>query len=174
MDLKEFDIEIFSLGYGSHSYQYSIENSFWSHFDYGLISKSTAKVNLTLEKSETLVKVDLQIKGILQLVCDRSLEEFDHPFEVEKALVFKYGIEEGELGADIYIINPSTSVINISQHLYEFIGLQVPIKKLHPRFQEAIDREQDEMVYRDKEGSDGVLRSTDPRWESLKKLRYDN
>jgi len=174
MDIKEFDIEIFSLNFGSHSYEFSIDDSFWSHFDHGLISKGQAHTALALEKSETLIKMDLEIEGTLQLVCDRSLEDYDHPFKTAKTLLFKFGVEEGELGEDIYVINPNTSVINISQHLYEFIALEVPLKKLHPKFRATNDPDQDEIVYRDDEGKEQIPDSYDPRWESLKKLKHKN
>ena len=174
MDIREFDIEIFSLKNGTHSYEFSIDSGFWSHFDYGLISRGTGQADVTLEKSETLIKMELMITGILRLVCDRSLEEFDYSFKTEKTMVFKYGNQEEELGEDVYTINPNTSVINIGQHLYEFIGLEVPLKKLHPRFQQEKDHEQDEIVYRDEERQEQVPYSYDPRWESLRKLKHDN
>jgi len=60
--------------------------------------------------------------------------------------------------------------------MYEFIGVEIPIKKLHPRFQEE-ENEDDEtngkLIYTSStdttsgEDDDQI----DPRWEQLKKLK---
>jgi len=44
----------------------------------------------------------------------------------------------------VMIILNNTQTINIADLLFEFIGLQVPMKKLHPRFQEEEEEEDDD------------------------------
>ena len=63
--------------------------------------------------------------------------------------------------------------INIGEFIYEFITLAVPLKKLHPRFEDELEEDDEpEMIYtsQDEEETDDS-QETDPRWEALKKLK---
>jgi len=66
-----------------------------------------------------------------------------------------------------------TPSINIGDFIYEFITLAVPLKKLHPRYEEAFDEDDEpEMIYTSQEESDEEeSQESDPRWEALKKLK---
>jgi uncharacterized protein len=67
-------------------------------------------------------------------------------------------------------------VLELGQYLYEFIALAVPMKRLHPKFQqedEGLDEhENGKIVYTsedpNQEKKDDEI---DPRWNILKKLK---
>jgi uncharacterized metal-binding protein YceD (DUF177 family) len=80
-------------------------------------------------------------------------------------------------------IVPETQYINVAQHLYDYIGLAIPMKKLHPRFVEEDQEREDDpeaeglLIYstgsegeedEDDDDEDGPL---DPRFAALKKLK---
>ncbi|WP_192825281.1 hypothetical protein [Rufibacter sp. LB8] len=63
----------------------------------------------------------------------------------------RYGPEDLELDVNVLQIVPETQYINVAQHLYDYIGLALPMKKLHPRFveedqQREIDPEADGLL----------------------------
>ena len=136
-----------------------------------------------LHKSEVVSQFDFHIKGPVRLICDRSLEEFEHPLEVEQTLLVRYGQEDLELDVNVLQIVPETQYINIAQHLYDYIGLAVPMKKLAPRFiEEDKEREDDPeaeglLIYStgsegdDNEDDDDEDGPIDPRFAALKKLK---
>jgi uncharacterized metal-binding protein YceD (DUF177 family) len=92
----------------------------------------------------------------------------------------KFGPENKELDEDLWEITPETQQINVAQHLYDFIALSLPMKKLHPRFLEELDEEDDSdiLIYSsrqaaqeeggDEDGDDDE--DIDPRWDALKNL----
>jgi len=47
---------------------------------------------------------------------------------------FRLGHENKELITELYTLEHKTATINIAQHIYDFVSLEVPMKKLHPRF----------------------------------------
>ena len=115
-----------------------------------------------------MITLNLKIEGSIELTCDRSLELFDHPIHITKEIIFKYGDEEKELSEDVFVILKSEQEINITSFLYELIMLEVPMKRLHPKFQDESD--EDEMVY-ESNNDNSQEDAVDPRWEALKKLK---
>ncbi|OJJ21514.1 ribosomal protein L32p [marine bacterium AO1-C] len=172
------------MALGKHRYEFSSRSDFFTAFPNSLVQKGEFKVLLDLEKSETLLKLDFHIQGNLELECDRSLELFDFPFEVEKTLILKFGEYNEALSDEMEMIHRDTQTINIAQYVYEFIGLAIPMKKLHPRFQQSVlegleidDEDEDDnstFVY-SSESSDSTEQTDeeniDPRWQKLKNLK---
>lgn len=181
-EIATYDIELYKMALGEHRYEFSSRSDFFTAFPNSLVQKGEFKVLLDLEKSETLLKLDFHIQGKLELECDRSLELFDFPFEVDKTLILKLGDYNEPLSDEMEVIHRDTQTINIAQYVYEFIGLAIPMKKLHPRFQQDAlegleDEEEDDnstFVY-SSESSDGTEQpdeeNIDPRWQKLKNLK---
>lgn len=181
-EIANYNIELFKMALGKHRYEFSSRSDFFTAFPNSLVQKGEFSVLLDLEKSETLLKLDFQVQGQLELECDRSLELFDFPFELEKSLILKFGDHSEALTDEIEIINRDKQTINIAQYVYEFIGLAVPMKKLHPKFQQEEglediedDEENSTFVYSSK-SSDSTEQANeeeevDPRWQALKNLK---
>jgi len=174
--LRAFDIDIYKLSDKTHQYQFAVDADFFEHFEHSLIDKGSLQVTVTLDKQPRLIKVDFEITGTVTLVCDRSLEEFEHPLHIQEVMLYQYGEEEKELTDEIVIITRNTQKINVAQHIYEFIGLAVPMKKIHPKFrtdEDDLPFTKGSVVFsttKDTEQQDKP-EETDPRWEALKKFR---
>ena len=100
------------------------------------VEKGNFIANLRLVKSEVMVKIDFDIKGTLNLLCDRSLDEFEQPFEVQSLHVFKYGTSPEDYSDEITVISNGLQSVDMAPLLYELIALQIPMKKLHPRYKD--------------------------------------
>ncbi|MBX9852498.1 MAG: DUF177 domain-containing protein [Cytophagaceae bacterium] len=180
---RQFDLDILKLRNGIHHYGFDIEDSFFEEFKDSFIEKGRLKVKLSLNKSETLIQAEFEIQGRVELTCDRSLEKFDYSVDVTNHLIFKYGNEFSELTEEIITIPRDLPTLNVAQYIYEFIGLAVPMKKLHPRFQNEQGEETEEeaiLVYTTKKEGDEEDEETentdekevkDPRWEILNNLK---
>jgi uncharacterized metal-binding protein YceD (DUF177 family) len=114
------------------------------------------------------------------LTCDRSLELFDYQINSDKKLIFKYSEVEGEISDEIIGVSKEVVKINIAQYLYEFIGIEIPMKKIHPKFQQQNQEEDDsetELIYttsKNEETENTIEEPIDPRWLALEKLKSKN
>ena len=178
-DLKNFDIEISTLKLKRYEYQYDIDPSFFSFFERSLVQKGNFKVKLDLDKSETMIQLRFHIKGVAELACDRTSELFDYPIDVTHKLILKFGEEDQELSDEIEIISRGAQHINVAQYIYEYIGLAIPMKKIHPKLvtEQYEENEEGILVYRsagaesdDSHGDDDNDEPVDPRWQILKNL----
>jgi len=165
--MERYRINILGLSLTIHQFQCEIGNEFFSKYGTGLVSEGNFKVAVTLDKHETFLEVTFSIQGTVKLTCDRSLDVFDHPILVHSKIIFKYGDEDKEISEDVVMIHRGTETLELGQYIYEFIALAIPMKKLHPRFQDESDPE-DKLVYTSE--TDKKDEEIDPRWEKLKKL----
>eukprot|EP00657_Telonema_sp_P-1_P011958 TRINITY_DN784_c0_g1_i1.p1 TRINITY_DN784_c0_g1~~TRINITY_DN784_c0_g1_i1.p1 ORF type:complete len:181 (-),score=14.95 TRINITY_DN784_c0_g1_i1:5-547(-) len=104
-----------------------------------MISKGKLTANISLNKSETMIQTVFRIKGSIELECDRSLDLFNFPIDLERPFIYKLGNEHEELSDEVVVIPRDTQQLNVASIMFEFIGLEIPMKKLHPRFQEEDD-----------------------------------
>jgi uncharacterized protein len=168
-----FSVNIVGLSLSKHSFEFELGKVFFQQYQSELVSEGTLKAIVELDKHETFIEAVFEIKGTVRLTCDRSLEEFDFPIATRAKLVYKYGDENKEISEEVVMIHRDSASLDLGQPMYEYITLAVPMKKLHPRFQEEEDdSEEGKLVYTSSDDSkdndeDG---SVDPRWEILKKL----
>ncbi len=175
-ELTKYDIDIYGLPQKQHVYAFESGDAFFEEMQQEIISHGHFRTDLILDKSATLIQLNFHIAGSAELTCDRTLELFDEPFDIERRLILKLGDRDEELGSDIEVINRTTQRINVAQYIYEFIVLSLPVKKLHPSQRGEEGQEFETLVYSSPAGSTGKAaegEETDPRWEQLKKLKKE-
>ena len=130
-----FSVNIVSLSQKAHEFKYTIGKAFFDEFGKDLLEEGQFEATVVLDKHDTFIEGSFLIQGVARLVCDRSLESFDHPIKSRHKLLFKFGEQDGEVADDIEIISRDKQTLNIGQYLYEFIGLALPMKRIHPKYQ---------------------------------------
>lgn len=168
--MNKYVIDIYRMRNQLHHFQYEIDEAFFGSFEQDLVSSGLLSVKIDLEKNDSFLGLEIGIKGTLELTCDRSLERFQHPIEESRKVIFKYGDEETEVDHDVIMITRETQQIDVGQLIFEFIGLAVPMKKLHPKFMDT-DEEFGSWVYRSDEDQEQAPQETDPRWNKLNELK---
>ncbi len=168
-----FGVNILGLSLAVHEFDFELDNSFFKQYGSEMIKEGKLKALVSLNKHETFIETDFRIEGSVVLTCDRSLDEFDFPININQKLVYKYGDEDKEISEEVMMIHRDTATLDLGQPMFEYIILAVPIKKLHPRFmEEEDDNEEGKIIYssatKDEESDESVA---DPRWEALKKLK---
>lgn len=163
--MDSYSVHIQGLSCTTHRFQYDFGDAFFSRYGAGLLSKGLFHAEVTLDKRETFIEATFQMKGTVKLICDRSLDEFDHPMNIDRKIIFKFGNENKEISEDVLMIHRHTDTLHLGQYMFEFIGLAVPMKRLHPRYQ--AEDEPEGIIFTSGEQKE----ETDPRWEALRKLK---
>ena len=175
MGVRPYSVNIVGLSNTYQHFEFEVGNDFFGQYGTGLITEGSLKALVTLDKHETFIEAGFSITGWVKLICDRSLDPFEYPVRTEKRLVFKYGDSDQEISDEIIMIHRDSDSLELGQYIFEFITLEVPIKKLHPRFrdEEEDDATEGKIIYSSKTSSDDGDNGEDidPRWEILKKLK---
>ena len=165
--LEAYRVNIQGLSNNIHHFDYHFGDEFFRKYGADLVSSGDIKAQVSLDKHETFIEGNFDLKGSIKLVCDRSLDEFDYPIAIDRKIIFKFGHEPGEVSDEIIVIDFNTVSLELGQYMYEFINLAVPMKKLHPRFEQD-DEEEEGIIYSSE--TEDKEEETDPRWDKLKNL----
>ena len=97
--LRDFDIEVSHVKeHTLHKFEFQLNDSFFALFEDALIQKGLVQVDVQFEKTPLLIRMNFILNGVVELVCDRSLDTFEQPISSEQLLLFKFTEEEeGEI-----------------------------------------------------------------------------
>jgi uncharacterized protein len=132
--LNIYKIDIFRLENKQYLHEFEGNDDFFEALDQELIQKGNFKATVVLNKNETMIQMMYHITGSVELTCDRSLDLFDFPVDITQKMILKFSDHNEEITEELMLIDRNTQYINVAQDIFDFIGLQIPIKKLHPRF----------------------------------------
>ncbi len=189
-----YKLPLNSIPVGTHRYEYELGNKFFKDIDEAEIQKGNVRVVLTVKNTGDIFELNFDISGIIQIPCDRCLDEMDHEVSTHEHLYVKFGKEYSEESDDIVIVPEEEGEINLAWFLYEFIALTIPIKHIHApgkcnkamssklrkhtthRTDEDDDSDGDSGFEAEEEEEDVLEENdtTDPRWDELKKIIDNN
>lgn len=131
---QEYIIDYKTLESGTYEFDYHIDNDFFSMFDEPLAQDGNADVHAAMRVTSAGLSIRLDISGTLQVECDRCLETFDMPIDASYDLVVKYGDKTTPLDEadDVITIGDDDDFLDLSQHIYEYVVLSLPARRVHP------------------------------------------
>lgn len=160
----EFIIPFKGLSTGTHSFDYKIDNQFFENYEYFETERGKLSVHLDLLKESSLMDLHFNLKGIIEMQCDRCLGRYSKPVEGSFRLIVKFSDHFEEETDEVVIIPVSESRLDISQYIFEYINLLLPLKKTH----ENINDCEPEMI---KKLEKHKLDNIDSRWDALKNIK---
>ncbi len=171
-ELVEYLIPYKGLSMGKHEYQFHVQDSFFKALKSESVEKGDLKVNLIIDKDSRLLIAHIFIKGTVKLVCDRCLDLFDFPIDVDYEQIYKYGDAPDQNIDDILYLPSNEYQLDVSKLILENILLQIPIRKVHPYDADGnptCNMKQLELI-------DNYTKKhkTDPRWDVLKNIKFDD
>lgn len=190
-----YNIPLKNLSQGNHSFEYDLDRKFFETIDGDEVKKGNVKVKLIVKKTSSTFEFNFTLKGIVQIPCNRCLDDMDQEVESQNRLIVKLGKEYAEESDEIIIIPEDEGEINIAWFLYEFVALNIPIKHVHEpgscnkavssklRKHRAVSRNDDEeddlgdepdLDEDDYSDNDNTTDNIDPRWDGLKGLNFED
>lgn len=166
--LRHFIIPFSGLKVGKYTFTFEVDNKFFDQFEYSEIKKGELQVTCELERQPRMMILDFDIGGYVRVPCDRCAEEFNLPLSGKQRLIVKFGAEHEEEAEDVLIITEQEHELDISQFIYEFIHLLLPIQKIHGTDENGKSLCNPDVI---RYISHGEEHHDDPRWEALQKLK---
>ena len=175
--LEQYKIEILNFALKKYVFDYDIDDDFFESIKQDIVSKGNISAKVTLERTELMIKADFELNGTVELICDRTLNNFAHPVKSFDTILYKFSDRDEEFSDTVMLIKENTRYLDLATPIFEFIALNIPLKKIHPDFITDSDRLTDDniLIYTtdksDTEPTDQNIDILDPRWEALKKLK---
>lgn len=127
---RTFKIPFVQLSFGTHNFDFLIEDEFFSDREGGLIEKGKVSVLLKLKKAENLFELQFDWDGYLVVICDNCLDEIQYPVNGSGRVSVKIQSESAEDEPDLIYITPNDQELSVDQLIYDFLVLDLPMRKL--------------------------------------------
>lgn len=132
---RAFDIAFVGLKPGIHEFEYAINDTFFVEYQEQDFRNCVAQVKLTLDKNTGFMLLKFEVGGKLELSCDRCgnhlpLQLWDEFNIVVKMVEDPEEMNEQEEDPDVYYISRGESHLNVSDWIYEFINLSIPMQRM--------------------------------------------
>lgn len=131
---REFEIPFVGLKPGIHEYEYQITDKFFTAYQQQDFSNCHATIKVSLDKKTGFIILKFEIGGQLEVTCDRCsgnlpLNLWDEFNVVVKLVEDPEMMNEQEEDPDVYYISRGESHLHLSDWIYEFINLSIPMQK---------------------------------------------
>jgi len=132
---RTFEIAFVGLKPGIHEYVYDIDDKFFADYDQQDFTNCIANIKLKLEKNSSFMLLQFEIGGSLNLICDRCGNTLPMQLWEDFNVVVKLVENPDEMNAteedpDVYYIGKTESHLNVSEWIYEFINLSIPMQRM--------------------------------------------
>jgi uncharacterized metal-binding protein YceD (DUF177 family) len=127
-----YSIAFKGLSQGKHIFDYEIDDKFFAEYGGGVVDEGKVNVRITLEKQSSLMILWFDVSGTVRVQCDRCLEMYDQPIKGLERIFVKFGEKDYVEGDEVIWVSVNDYQLNVAQLIYEFIGLALPIKRVHP------------------------------------------
>lgn len=138
------------------SYRWQAGNDFFSAVQGPEIKQGLLDVALRVKQTSGAYELEFQLKGEVEVSCDRCLEPMSCPIEAQNTLKVVMGEEYADDG-DVVTVPEKDGTINVAWNIYEFAALQIPLRHVHEECEQSLS-----------DSSEGER--SDPRWDALKKI----
>lgn len=177
--MQEYKIPFTGLKIGKHQFDFDIDERFFNEFEYSLVKNGKLKVDMELDKQETMLILSFEIKGEIFSTCDFCLSDFPTNVNVSERQIVKFSDDENleDDTDEIIVLGRNEHEINVSQLIYEYINLAVPlfnrcedVGNTQYCDKEVIEKLKALSPNNEEQENDDA----DPRWEALKNIKNDN
>jgi len=132
---REFEIAFVGLKAGIHEFSYRITDKFFEAYQLQDFRNCEANVKLFLDKKNSFMLLKFEIGGKVDIACDRCgnklpLDLWDE-FNVLVKLVEEPDLmNQQEEDPDVYYISKGESHLHVSDWIYEFVNLSIPMQRM--------------------------------------------
>jgi uncharacterized protein len=130
--ISEYIIPFGSYSNGSYEFDFELNDAFFGLFPESDIQKADVKAGVNMIRQERQLEFRFTLSGWVMLPCDRCLEEYEQPISGSFNLYGKFGHGDNEDEFDVVWISHEASQVDLSQFLYEYVMLSLPMRKVHP------------------------------------------
>jgi len=169
---KQFNIRFGSLALGKHQLEVEINNIFFEKYKNDDIKNGDIRVNIKLERKESMVVLNFDLRGNIVSFCDVCLEDLTIPIAKQEILILKTtGTARESDNENIVFVGEKENFYNIEQLLYEYIVTSIPIRKVHQEM--GTETCNPDMLKRIEKAKNESYSQEDERWNVLKEIKFE-
>ncbi len=165
-----FIVQFSGLKLGKHNFEFVVDDTFFEKLEYSPIKKGKVDLTIVMDKKSSMLVLDFKLNGWVAENCDRCTVEYNQPVSGEHRLYVKFGDDYDEPDENLWVIPHESYEIDVSQLIYEFIGLSIPLRKV-PCDESGDTTICDQETLKVLEQSEMDENKNNPLWAELNKIK---
>lgn len=165
--VKDYKIQFSGLAEEVHEFSYVLEKPFFDLFEEEVIRDGRVEVLLTMDKQTRMLIFSFDISGEVDVICDRCADPLKLGIEGTEQLIVRIGGDSDSPDDDIVFIDDEAYEIDLTQHLFDYVHLLLPIQMTHDDSSDGKECDPEMLALLDRYSSE---KKTDKRWEGLEGL----
>jgi uncharacterized protein len=168
--MNDFKIKLGAINGGENCFSFEIKDQFFEEFT--LSDVEHANITALLDKEGDRLALTLTIDGkINKLLCDICTDEISVDITAETKVIIKTTDEDLVSTDEIFYVKTSENAIDLKQLIFELIILNLPNRRQHALSKDGSSECNKEMIDLVNKYTVTEEKSSDPRWDALKKLK---
>ena len=172
-DFEVYTIDLTKVDERELEFDFVLNDAFFSALDQTEIMGGDVSVKLSIRKVSSTYEFIFNVKGWVDVTCDRCLTEMHYPVETEKELFVKLGDKTEEVDENLILVSEEEKKLKVDWLMYEFIVLSLAVKRVHDEGECDPDMIA-LLAEHNAELNEEKKQEPDPRWDELKKILDNN
>ena len=173
---REFEIAYVGLKQGLHVYNYNIADSFFENYGQQDFVNCNTNIKLSIDKNSGFMQLHFDIDGTVDVDCDRCGNTIRKQLWDEFNIVVKLVENPEEMNSqeedpDVYYIGKTENYLHISDWIYEFVNLSVPMQKRCAEDEKGNSLCNKEVVEKLQKMEEEIQKEANPLWSGLEKYK---
>ncbi len=137
--IAAYDIDIQGISLGEHHFDIEVGDDLFALYEGCEVLGGNLKCHIDMERGDTMLRLYVDIEGVVSVECDRCLEPCDVEVSYNAPLIVRLsddeltqeemGDEQGD-GEVIWIARRATT-IPLTHYIYESVILSLPFQRVH-------------------------------------------
>lgn len=179
---SEFKLRLAGVALGKHTFSIVCDKSFFEINEISELLDGSILLQIILDKSENMLNIEFIFKGNVVVECARCLDpvtlDLDYIDHLLVNLLPDFPDQTHTEDDQVWMINENAFELDLFQFVYESIILALPLRVIHPDDEEGnstcnpdfLEKLNQYSVEEKQISNDDI----DPRWESLKNLKFED
>ncbi len=129
-----YSIDFKDLKEGDYSFDFAVDGALFALYEGCEVLGGDCQVTIEMQRSETMLKLDVDITGSVDVECDRCLDPCSVEVDYCAPLVVKFSDDEalfGESDGEVMWLPKATTSVDMTHYIYESIILSLPYQRVH-------------------------------------------
>ncbi len=122
---------------GFFEIDFELDQTFFEDFPSTEFDGAKLHFTVGLNKQETMMELEIDLTGTVELPCDRCGENFNFNLEGYDHLLVKFGHETQTDEDEVWILGPSEYQLDLAARFYELVVLSLPARRMHEHVNEC-------------------------------------
>jgi len=131
--VQSYSIAYKGLKTGIHDFRFEVGKALFEAFESSDIKDGNCVAEVRMDRQETMLQLNVRIRGDVTVPCDRCLEDCHIPIDYDADLIVKFSDEvHDDFDGEVMWLLTGEDELNLAQYIYESVVLSLPYQRVHP------------------------------------------